>query len=803
MSTNGKITNQELVETLVEKIDEVEVVKENLESLKENIDAALLAGQNADQVSQKVGVISNLVTDVKNDLVSALNSTENKVKGLSQLPNEYEWTANAGQLKYTLPNGTSYNTSVKSLVIEVGGGTLPPSKVNKLSATEFSLNLPTSDIIAGMKVVARWTQPIIPNGTGSTGSSGIHHSSHELGGMDEIDITKLKGYQDNVFSKIGDTSKLETKSQTNLVDSVNEVLTKSNTNLVNMDDLSKKVGNLGSLETLTQTSIVDAINDINRKTGDSPETIGNLGDLQTVNKSSIVNAINENTTKVNTASSDANNVGEDSGMFWIPPTQPSMNWGSNGVPATRDPELFLNSLYEPLRIAEPSYISRTLVGKDQSNTYNVYRYEFTPRNYSKTIILSAGTHGNEYTASFALARFIIHLVNDWKNYPQLAYIRKNVRLIVCPIINPWSFANNKRQNSNGVDLNRNTDYLWDKITSSRFQVGGTNYKGTAPFSEIETRYYKQMIEAYPEALAAIDFHTIITVAAEHIVYTPRYISQHRFVFNDVIDWLYKQGNRIVNGTSAVPTLSCWTAFNQGMTVANPEWYNGLYASETRGSVEMTEVLKYFGSIIVKACSLQTKAKILDTSSPFTKLLMYDKTASTTTPITLTSNIYSNFNHTTIDMRLRRHGIMRASGYAKFTLSAPATVAINPVLYQNYHPEMNWTNTKDATYNEVVQTLPAGTYVFPIQARFNVFPTNYNETGAGETQRTELMKFRLRGKSSAGTITLESFRVYLDYQPTDMGTPYEILDFTGQEANAEGSDFVKTYPNVMDSEGSEE
>ncbi|MFK7678839.1 M14 family metallopeptidase [Bacillus sp. Wb] len=797
MSTNGKITNQELVETLVEKIDEVEVVKENLESLKENIDAALLAGQNADQVYQKVGVISNLVTDVKNDLVSALNSTENKVKGLSQLPNEYEWTATAGQLKYTLPNGTSYNPSVKSLIVHVGGGAIEPSKVNKLSSTEFSLNIPSSDIIAGIKVVARWTQPIVAGGTGSTGSGGIHHSSHELGGMDEIDITKLKGYQDNVSGKIGDTSQLETNSKTSLVGAVNEVLTKSNTNLVNMADLSTKIGNLGSLETISQTSIVDAINDVNRKTGDSPETIGNLGDLQTTNKSSIVNAINENTTKVSTASSDANNVGSDNGMFWIPPTQPSMSWGSNGVPSTKDPELFLNAFYEPLRLAEPSYISRTAVGKDQSNTYNVYRYEFTPRNYSKTIILSASTHGNEYTATFALARFLVHLVNDWKNYPQLAYIRKNVRLIVCPMVNPWGFANSKRQNSNLVDLNRNTDYFWDKVTSSDYQVGGTNYKGTAPFSEVESNYYKQMIETYSDALAAIDFHNIVSVKAERIVYTSRYISQFRHIFNDTIDAMYKSGDKIVNGTSAVPTFHCWTAFNYGMTTANPEWYDGSYSSEVRGSAEMTEVLKYFGNIMIKACSLQSKAKVLDTNSPFTKLLMYDKTASTTTPITVSSTSYSNFNHTTIDMNIRRHGIMRASGYVKFTLSASATVGINPVLYQNYHPEMNWTATKDANFNEIVQTLPAGTYVFPIQSRFNVFPTNYSEpTG---NQRTELMKFRLRGKSSAGTLTLESFRVYLDYQPTDMGVPYEILDFTGQEAATEGSDFVKLYPIIAASE----
>ena len=484
---------------------------------------------------------------------------------------------------------------------------------------------------------------------------------------------------------------------------------------------------------------------------------------------------------------ESEQLGADAHMFWNPPAQPAMPWGANGVPATKDPEGFVNGLYEPLRIANPDYITRTILGLDQSNTYNVYRYELTPKNYSKTMILSAGTHGNEYTASFALARFIYHLVNDWKKYPQLAYIRQNVRVIVHPINNPWSFANNKRQNVNGVDLNRNMEYLWSTLTGTSFQSGGSYYKGTAPFSEKESQYIRDSLALYSDALAYIDLHTITSIEAEHIVFTPRYLPQYRHIFNDTIAQLFKTGNRIVNGTTAMPTIACHAAVTHSMTTANPEWYNGLYGGN-RDSIEMTEAIKFFANVIIKASGIRYKTNIIEESHPFTKLLVYDKGAS---PSTITSTIYSNVTHAVYDMIIRRHGIMRASGYVKITLSEPATVSVNPLFYQSFHSELSWTDTKDKNYNEVTMTLPAGTHLIPLNARFHAIPHNHN---TATTSRAESVKFRLRMKTSIGTVTIDAWRIYIDYQPSERGHAYEIIDFTGKEASAEGSDFVKVFPD---------
>lgn len=492
----------------------------------------------------------------------------------------------------------------------------------------------------------------------------------------------------------------------------------------------------------------------------------------------------------------------DVNSFWVPPTQPGTDWGTNGVPSVRDPETVINALYEPFRQNHPDYVTRTLIGPStvapggDGQVYNIYEYQFTPKNFTNTLILSAGTHGNEYSAFFALWRFLYHLVNDHEKYPQLNTIRKNVRVIVLPLINPWGFKNSKRQNANLVDLNRNTDYLWDTITGSKFQVGGANYKGTAPFSEKESQYFKQTIQKYSDAKASIDFHTITTVFAEHIVYTPRYMNQFRHIFNDVIAWLYKPGDRIVNGTSAVPTLSCWAGYNHHMTVANPEWYNRGYNGENRGSQEMTEIVKYFGNIAIEASKLQHKTDVLDASEK-TTLLMYDKT--TNPPITLgvsQTNSFNNIKHLTYGRSILRHGTYRANGTMQVSVSAPATVEINTVLYQQYHPEFSFSKVQDAPYGMYKKDMVPGTiYDVPIRGTMNVFPTNYNETGEGETQRTADAKFRVRGRISTGTLTIEGFRVELTYKPNDSAKPFEIVNYTGLEAMDEGLDYKIEYPDA--------
>lgn len=112
-----------------------------------------------------------------------------KLEGLSKVVNEYEWTTIEGQLVYILPEGTTYDPALKGFDVTVAGGSVPPSLIQKDNPNQFTLLMNASDIYTGMKVVARWIEPFI-----SVIELEAHKTAHEVGGNDEIDITKLKNY---------------------------------------------------------------------------------------------------------------------------------------------------------------------------------------------------------------------------------------------------------------------------------------------------------------------------------------------------------------------------------------------------------------------------------------------------------------------------------------------------------------------------------------------------------------------------------------------------------------------------------
>ena len=117
---------------------------------------------------------------------------------------------------------------------------------------------------------------------------------------------------------------------------------------------------------------------------------------------------------------------------------------------------FIENIYEPLRTALPTYISRSVIGKDATNTYDIYQYTFEPDYFEQTIYLQAGVHGYEEDGYIGLARLMQLICNDWDTHEGLAYLRWSCKIVVVPIVNVWSVsqATHVRDNSNGVNLNR-------------------------------------------------------------------------------------------------------------------------------------------------------------------------------------------------------------------------------------------------------------------------------------------------------------------------------------------------------------
>ncbi|PTM58387.1 zinc carboxypeptidase [Desmospora activa DSM 45169] len=237
--------------------------------------------------------------------------------------------------------------------------------------------------------------------------------------------------------------------------------------------------------------------------------------------------------------------------------------------------------------------------------------------------MTACLHGNEYTGFYALAQFLDLLVRRWREYPQLSYLRKNVRLITIPIVNPWGFNQGRRQNANQVDLNRNFPYNWDLFANG--QPGDTNYKGPSPMSEVEAEHLDALFNEFNDAVAYLDFHTIISVAAEYVMFVPRWLRQNNSRWARVVQEMHDPDrDRIAWGTSTLPAATNYARQQYGFNVGLPEFYNGLFGSQHRDSAEMTQAVKWFGNMILQGTMISAQATVETLKDPTMKWYAYDE-----------------------------------------------------------------------------------------------------------------------------------------------------------------------------------
>lgn len=156
-----------------------------------------------------------------------------------------------------------------------------------------------------------------------------------------------------------------------------------------------------------------------------------------------------------------------------------------------------------------NYATRKIVGLDASNTKNIYRISLkekgiykkdsglvVPREKAKIIII-AGVHGFEKASCFALYYFVRELIEC--NNPIFDYLRYNVDFEIIPVANPWGFDALSYRQSENININRDSDYKWEKNSDA-----GT---GDTPYSAVETRYLRDFIKENYDAMFMIDWHT--------------------------------------------------------------------------------------------------------------------------------------------------------------------------------------------------------------------------------------------------------------------------------------------------------
>ena len=206
----------------------------------------------------------------------------------------------------------------------------------------------------------------------------------------------------------------------------------------------------------------------------------------------------------------------------IPDTWIGANNGKNLVLSSDD---FLNTFYDNLITNNSDYgtITKTALGKDESQTYTIYEYDFKPNNWNRMILLSSGMHPYELPAPFGLAYFMKYVMTS--DDVAMKYIRENVRIKVIPIINPWGWNQNPRKYGtvNGVNINRNFDPmgLWERYNGNTTEW---NQKGTSAYSENETKILRNWLSRNKGTEFYIDCHTGYNAFATDVTNALYYLS---------------------------------------------------------------------------------------------------------------------------------------------------------------------------------------------------------------------------------------------------------------------------------------
>jgi len=136
--------------------------------------------------------------------------------------------------------------------------------------------------------------------------------------------------------------------------------------------------------------------------------------------------------------------------------------------------------------------------------------------------LYAAAHGSEWEPGYGLFSFAKQLAEG--RFADVVDL-KQVEVKIVPILNPSGYDHMRRQNANGVDLNRQGDYRWEEFSGSDSNKDGTwgpmdyDWKGKAPLTEAEARVY-QSVARREELFCILDFHGNSCATANKVAILP-------------------------------------------------------------------------------------------------------------------------------------------------------------------------------------------------------------------------------------------------------------------------------------------
>lgn len=479
-------------------------------------------------------------------------------------------------------------------------------------------------------------------------------------------------------------------------------------------------------------------------------------------------------------------------FIWEPPAITSNKLGENGTPLNWDPEAHLDAFINPL--VDDEYVTKQVIGRDESDTYNVYKYTFEPENYNKTLLVTACIHGNETTGFFSMTHILDMLVNHWEKYPQLTYLRKNVRLIFVPMVNPWGFAHQERENVHNVDLNRNFDYNWKAGKS--LDPSKPNYKGTAPFSEAEAQNMKNLLQSIDNLTAHLDLHDIISVKNDYCLFYPRWANQENNNMTNLINSLKNKGDYVVWGSSTLSSFSNWVAIKMKVTSYLSELNEGRLG-ERKSAVEMKRSTRWIGNVVFRMAQLKSTQAGQTSDDPLLKVFIYDDKFSGkgAQDVTLRKerNEWQRILMSQQKFKTLANGFVEMYGFVTVNVDRDVKVGVNPNIVQNYHPYFNSTKTLERNLFTIEHMLNKGNTTFPVYAAAGVQMSTTTEKGVPRTN--EILPLIDIRKGGEGIVTIKQIKLFVKFTPSHSANSVQVLK-SGTHGNLKEDTFTQIYPNTI-------
>lgn len=136
--------------------------------------------------------------------------------------------------------------------------------------------------------------------------------------------------------------------------------------------------------------------------------------------------------------------------------------------------------------------------------------------------LYAAAHGSEWEPGYGLLCFAQQLAQG--RFSDVVDLDE-VEVKIIPLLNPSGYDARRRQNNNGVDLNRQGDYEWERFQGRDSNEDGTyspfdyDWKGTAPLAEPEAQVYRSIAEC-ENLYCVLDFHGNMSASSNKIGILP-------------------------------------------------------------------------------------------------------------------------------------------------------------------------------------------------------------------------------------------------------------------------------------------